>query len=89
MTREGRAEPAELFEIELAKVERESELGFGAEIYMVSFECRRDEQSVDATVEIDADTVATLDILPRAMSEMHVMFTALAEQTRAWLIEKA
>lgn len=90
MASDGNAQKAEepMFEIELRGIERVFEPGFGTESYEVSFECQRDGESIDATVGIDAESVATLDIIPRAMIRLHKAFLALAEQTRAWLSEK-
>ncbi len=34
-----------------------------------------------------ARSLATLEIVPRAMSDLHLLLAALAKQTQAWRIE--
>ena len=78
----------ELFEVELDGIVRDVDDCFGAESYEVTFDCRREGQRVEVSVRLNAETVATLEIVPMAMSEMHRVFAALAEQTLAWTIEE-
>ena len=75
---EAKTPQEEPFEIELEGITRDYDAGFGTESYDVTFDCRRDGEIVEATVELDAEDVATLDIVPNAMSRLHRVFSVLS-----------
>jgi hypothetical protein len=81
------ANEEELFEIELAGIERTLGRDLGDTAYDVEFDCTRGSAIVHITVTLDADTVTTTEIVPFAMSELNRAFAALSDQTKSWRIE--
>ncbi|MFY9292714.1 MAG: hypothetical protein WAP03_18770 [Methylorubrum rhodinum] len=80
------AEDELLFEIELGGVDRQIEIDEGttAETFDVRFTCSRPDCSMEVRVSFDVKTVTTLEVVPRAMAEMHRAFTVLAAQSAGW-----
>jgi len=78
-----------IYEITLESVQREYEDEFDWEVFEVEFHCTSPEGSATATVSVVADDVTTLEIVPTAMSDLHKLFAALSEQTKAWLVVKS
>lgn len=80
------AEDDQLFEIELEGVDRQLEVGDGTagETFDVRFTCSRPDCSMEVRVTFDVKTVTTLEVVPRAMAEMHRAFTVLAAQSAGW-----
>jgi hypothetical protein len=76
----------ELFEIQLQSIDRELDVTTMDETYEVEFSCHRTGSRGMVTVSVEAEVIATTDIVPVAMSRLHRTFAALAEQTRAWRI---
>ncbi|MGN7124050.1 hypothetical protein [Methylorubrum thiocyanatum] len=80
------AENEEMFTVELESVDREMEVdGNGVvETFEVRFNCARPNCSLEVHVTFDVKDVTTLEVVPRAMSEMGRAFAALAEQSAGW-----
>lgn len=77
----------DLFEIQLQSIEREMDAVTLDDTYEVEFSCHRTGCRGMVTVSVEAEVIATTDIVPVAMSRLHRAFAALAEQSRAWKIE--
>ncbi|MGW5960778.1 hypothetical protein [Methylorubrum thiocyanatum] len=75
-----------MFTVELESVDREMEVdGNGVvETFEVRFNCARPNCSLEVHVTFDVKDVTTLEVVPRAMSEMGRAFAALAEQSAGW-----
>lgn len=78
---------AELFEIHLESIERDFDEDLEASAFAVEFHCDGPHGQAFATVILASERLATLEIVPRAMSDLHLLFSALAKQTQAWRIE--
>lgn len=80
------SENEEMFTVELESVDREMEVdGNGVvETFEVRFNCSRPNCSLEVHVTFDVKDVTTLEVVPRAMSEMGRAFAALAEQSAGW-----
>jgi hypothetical protein len=80
------SENEEMFTVELESVDREMEVdGNGVvETFEVRFNCARPNCFLEVHVTFDVKDVTTLEVVPRAMSEMGRAFAALAEQSAGW-----
>ncbi|WP_426313872.1 hypothetical protein ACN9MF_20375 [Methylobacterium fujisawaense] len=78
---------AELFDIRLESIERNFNEDLEASAFAVEFHCDGPHGQAFATVILASERLATLEIVPRAMSDLHLLFAALAKQTQAWRIE--
>lgn len=76
----------DLFEIELAGIERALGPDLGEITYDIDFDCTRGSCLVHITVSLDAEVVTTTEIIPFAMSELNRAFAVLSDQTKAWRI---
>ncbi|MCC0808564.1 hypothetical protein FPV16_20535 [Methylobacterium sp. W2] len=77
----------DLFDIQLDSIERELDVDLGGETLEIEFAFSRTGCRGHARVSIEADSVTTTEIVPFGMSDLHLAFAALAEQTKAWRIE--
>ena len=79
----------DLFEIRLESIERDFDEDLEASAFVVEFHCDGPHGQAFATVILASERLATLEIVPRAMSDLHRLFAALAKQSQAWRIKAA